>query len=150
MSTQSWREHYSLLTDGVPAEAWHPAAEGEAAWVVLSASAQEVAREGSLPQEGVLSQAPLGDYDVIELSVFAKPCARIRWRYDGEEGGALSEVQAVAGADIDAPTRAALVEAALDELWQEGGEEVFTVVPAEQEEQYTGAGWSVLERVSRG
>lgn len=147
---QSWREHFTLLSDGEPGESWRPAADGNDAWVVLEAAPQDVTRTGSLPAEGMLSQAPLGDYDVIELSVFAKPAARIRWRYDDEEGGAISEVLPVGGVEIAASTRAALVEAALDELWQEGGETVWTVVPEAQAADYLAAGWQQRERVTRG
>ncbi len=150
MSTQSWRDHFTLLSDGEPAEAWCAAADGEEAWVVLEAAPQDVVRTGELPAEGVLSQAPLGDYDVIELSVFAKPAARIRWRSDEEEGGAISEVAPVGGVEIADATRAALVEAALDELWQEGAERVWTVIPEAQAAGYLAAGWEQRERVTHG
>lgn len=156
MTQDQWREGYSVLSDGEDAAQWVPAQQNEAdAWVVLSADPQAVSRVGALPSEGVLAQAPLGDYDVIELSVFDHPVARVRWTamLDGEglaQAGALSLVERVGQGGLpDSAVVPVLVEAGLDEAWQGGAELVTTLVPAVQVPMYVDAGWVMAEAVRR-
>lgn len=140
-----------MLQDGADAAAWHPTVPGEEEWVALRAAPQDVERVGVMPAEGVLSMAPMGEYDVIELSVFAHPTARVRWRFDEEETGAIGWVSPVGdAAEPSAAVVAVLVEAALDEAWQEGAETATTLVPAAAAAAYEAAGWKRVEEVSRG
>lgn len=162
MTQVQWREGYSVLSDGADAGQWVPAQQGDPdAWVVLSADPQAVSRVGAMPSEGVLAQAPLGEYDVIELSVFDHPVARVRWtsQLDGDgsaqagvlaQAGALSHVERVGQGGLpDSAVVPVLVEAALDEAWQGGAEVVTTLVPAAQAPMYVDAGWVVAEAVRR-
>lgn len=161
MLQEQWRQGFSVLSDGGDAEQWVPVGTGsgpvgagvdvapgadQELWLALSADPQEVRRVGVLPAEGVLAQAPLGDYDVIELSVFDHPVARLRWTAQ-----ALGQVERVGESALpDDAVVPVLVEAALDEAWQDGAEVVTTLVPSGQAPLYKDAGWTVVESVRRG
>lgn len=156
MMQDQWRQGFVILSDGEPAEQWMPTEPNDPqAWMALSADPQAVRRVGSVPAEGVLAQAPLGEYDVIELSVFDHPVARVRWTVgmdgDGSGGaGALSQVEAVGDGTLPDPAVVpVLVEAALDEAWQGGAEVVTTLVPAPMAPLYVDAGWTLVEAVRR-
>lgn len=153
MATEQWRAAWSTLHDGEEAAVWGVTpGEGEDTWSVLGIRPEQGSREAAMPAEGVLSEAPLGDYDVIELSVFAHPVARVRWCVDETEGvGGLSEVQRWGDSELgDDAVIPVLVEAALDELWQAGAETVTTLVPSPLSALYVRAGWEVIATVARG
>lgn len=150
MADLQWREAWSVLVGAEGEQAWGPSRGGAPVWVALSADPSAVERVGEMPAEGVLSQAPLETFDVIELSVFAQPVARVNWLVDRENSvGAVGQVEAVRQGDVlDDATAAILTEAALDEAWQEGAEVVTTVVPEAQAEAWLARGWERIEAVS--
>lgn len=148
-----WEAGFSILHDGEES-VWRSTATDEAdAWAVLAAAPREVRRVAVMPAEGVVSEAPLGDYDVLELSIFAKPAARVRWWVDEgaeESWGMVSEVIPAEGSEAEPGTVGpVLVEGALDELWQAGADRVVTVVPAAQAAAYEAAGWERTDTVVR-
>lgn len=136
---QFWLEGYAVLGDGTDPE--------QASGVVLTVDPSEVAVEAPMPPNAVLAEAPMGEYDVLELAVFDSPVARVRFcvHEDGEVGS-VSAVQRVGESDLaDAAVVPVLVQAALEELWRSGAEQVATVVPQEQEQIYLEDGWSPAE-----
>lgn len=146
-----WEAGFSILHDGEEF-AWSSTADDAVgALAVLAAAPQDVSRVGVMPAEGVISAAPLGEYDVLELSIFAKPAARVRWWVDQdaeESWGMVSEVLAAEGSGAEpGEVGPVLVEAALDELWQEGADRVLTVVPVAQAPSYEAAGWERTDTV---
>lgn len=115
--------------------------DDEDAVAVLVAVPDQVDRLASMPAEGVLSEAPMGDYDVFELSVFARPVARVRWCVD-EDMGIIGAVTRVGDSELpDDEVVPVLVEAALDEATQDGADVVVAVVPAGITGPYQRAGW---------
>lgn len=148
MSTNAWREDWSVLNDG--AQDVPPSPSGDGGWVALTADPQQVERVGRMPADAVLAEAPMGDYDVLELAVFDHPVARVRFLvHDDAAAGAVGDVERVGENDLpDDAVVPVLVEAALDEAWQGGAETVTTLVPAERADLYLRAGWREIERVA--
>jgi hypothetical protein len=138
----AWEQGYFRLT-GQHLNWVEASAEDEGALSVVEVDPQEADRLGVMPNEGVVSEAPMGEYDVLELSVFAKPVAQIRWFVEGDLG-LIGQVIRVAESDLpDDEVLPVLVEAALDEAWREGADHVVTLVPASVTGPYQRAGWRV-------
>ncbi|MGO2632566.1 MAG: hypothetical protein ACTH9H_02295 [Galactobacter sp.] len=139
---QAWEQGYHRLT-GKRLEWVEASPEDEAALAVVEVDPQAADRLSVMPKEGVLSEAPMGEYDVFELSVFARPVAQIRWCVDGDLG-LIGSVIRVGDSDLaDDEVLPVLVEAALDEAWQAGADHVVTLVPARVTGPYQRAGWQV-------
>lgn len=142
-----WREAQARLTG--EDHAWVSVPEdAEDAMAVLVVEPERAARLAVAPVEGVLSEAPMGDYDVLELSVFAHAVARVRW-FEEDGIGAIGAVTRVGDSDLpDDEVIPVLVEAALDEAWQEGASLVSTVAPTRVMGAYLRAGWRLVETVA--
>jgi hypothetical protein len=138
----TWERGYCRLTGESPN--WtHASVEDDGALSVVEVDPQEADRLAVMPNEGVLSEAPMGEYDVFELSVFAHPVARIRWCVEGELG-LIGQVIRVGDSDLpDDEVVPVLVEAALDEAWHAGADHVVTLVDAKLTGPYQRAGWQV-------
>lgn len=138
----TWERGYHRLT-GKHLNWVESAPEDEGALSVVEVDPQAADRLGVMPNEGVLSEAPMGDYDVFELSVFARPVAQIRWCVDGDVG-LIGPVIRVGDSDLaDDEVLPVLVEAALDEAWQAGADRVVALVPAKVVGPYQRAGWQI-------
>jgi hypothetical protein len=141
-----WHEPYARIME--EDHEWQPASlDDEGALAVLQVVPDDADHLAVMPAEGVLSEAPMGDYDIFELSVFAHPVARLRWCV--EDGvGVFGPVTRVGDSDLpDDAVVPVLVEAALDEAWQEGAEVIVAVVPTGVRGAYQRAGWQLKETV---
>lgn len=170
MSSEYWKNAWAVLNGAKP-ESIEEASSG-ASHVVMKVSPQELA-EPAAASNSVITHAPMGDYDVVEVAIFDQPAARIRWVADPDEGaGMIGAVKALPGnhfrtgntsdaaesADGADDAEAALQQmqavvqqlrfAAADEAWNAGADEVYTVVKTSEKEALAEAGWEEVAEVS--
>ena len=94
----------------------------------------------ALPAEYSMSEAPLEDYDVVELSHFDRPVARARIAF-GDGFAVLGPVLPVDGAEVTPDHEAAVLAAAAEQAYIEGAATVYAPVPDEAVERYERLGW---------
>ncbi|MDR7294504.1 hypothetical protein [Pseudoglutamicibacter albus] len=169
MSSEYWKNAWAVLNGAKP-ESIEEASSG-ASHVVMKVSPQELA-EPAAASNSVITHAPMGDYDVVEVAIFDQPAARIRWVADPDEGaGMIGTVKALPGnhfrtgntggadggesaddAEAARQQMQAVVQqlrfAAADEAWNAGADEVYTVVKTSEKEALAEAGWEEVAEVS--
>ena len=167
VSSEYWKNAWAVLNGAKP-ESIEEASSG-ASHVVMKLSPQELA-EPAAASNSVITHAPMGDYDVVEVAIFDQPAARIRWVADPDEGaGMIGAVKALPGnhfrtgntsdaaesadgAEAARQQMQAVVQqlrfAAADEAWNAGADEVYTVVKTSEKEALAEAGWEEVAEVS--
>ncbi|WP_141739845.1 hypothetical protein [Arthrobacter sp. HMSC06H05] len=95
MSSEYWKNAWAVLNGAKP-ESIEEASSG-ASHVVMKVLPQELAEPAAV-SNSVITHAPMGDYDVVEVAIFDQPAARIRWVADPDEGaGMIGAVKALPG-----------------------------------------------------
>lgn len=159
VSSEYWKQAWAVLNGSQPGNIAE--ASADASHVLLKVSPQDFA-EPATASNAVVTHAPMGDYDVVEVAIFDQPAARIRWVADAEEGaGMIGSVKALPGKHFDADTDGAedarrqldavvqqLRFAAADEAWNAGADELFTVVKAGEKDALVEDGWEVVAEVT--
>ncbi|WP_141742481.1 hypothetical protein [Arthrobacter sp. HMSC08H08] len=167
MSSEYWKNAWAVLNGAKP-ESIEEASSG-ASHVVMKVLPQELAEPAAV-SNSVITHAPMGDYDVVEVAIFDQPAARIRWVADPDEGaGMIGAVKALPGnhfrtgnasdaaesadgAEAARQQMQAVVQqlrfAAADEAWNAGADEVYTVVKTSEKEALAEAGWEEVAEVS--
>jgi len=125
-----WRPLWARLHDGHPQE---PAA-------LVVAAPSDVNLQPTLPSEYSISEAPLEDCDVVELSRFDSPLARGKVAF-GDGFAVLGPVLPVKEAEVAPEHEAAVLAAAAEQAYIEGAETLYAPVPEEAVRRYERLGW---------
>lgn len=154
MSGDYWKQAWAVLNGSQPEDIAE--ASADASHVLLKVSPQDLA-EPAPASNAVVTHAPMGDYDVVEVAIFDQPAARIRWVADGDEGaGMISSVKALPGKHFGADDAQRQLDAvvqqlrfaAADEAWKAGADELYTVVKAGEKDALVEDGWEVVTEVT--
>lgn len=124
------------------------AADGAADATVLAIATTEVPQPPKLPEGGDISEAPMGEYDVVELTVWGRPAAKGLVAF-GEGVAAIGGFE-FAAEDADGRLGAAVVSALAEEAFLEGAETLVTMVDGDPAAlpAYLAAGWTETGKVS--
>lgn len=154
VSSEYWKQAWAVLNGSQPGNIAE--ASADASHVLLKVSPQDLA-EPATASNAVVTHAPMGDYDVVEVAIFDQPAARIRWVADAEEGaGMIGSVKALPGKHFDSDDARQQLEAvvqqlrfaAADEAWNAGADELYTVVKAGEKDALIEDGWEVVAEVT--
>ncbi|WP_102158190.1 hypothetical protein [Zhihengliuella halotolerans] len=130
MSTHDWAPLWEQLESDRPDDA-----------ALLRAATLEVGSPRKLPEEYALFEAPLADYDIVELTVFDRPVARGRVAY-GDGFAVVAPVLPVHDDDALGPEHiGAVIERLADNAHAEGAETVYALVPPDAVEHYRAFGF---------
>ncbi len=131
-TAHDWQPLWDRLNDG---DGTPPAG------VLMTAPPGDVNGAPALESEFGVLEAPLEDYDVVELVRFDRPVARGRVAF-GEGFAVLGPVRAVDDDEV-APDHEAVVLARLaEEAFVEGAAIVYAPVDAAAAERYEALGWT--------
>lgn len=121
---------------------------GPADATLLAIATEDVPQPPRLPEGGGLSEAPLGEYDAVELTIWGRPAAKGLIAF-GEGVAALGGFEFAAG-DADGTLGAAVVSALAEEAFLEGAEWLVTLVDGDPAEvpAYLAEGWRAAAKVS--
>ncbi|MDQ0259953.1 hypothetical protein [Sinomonas atrocyanea] len=124
------------------------AGTGPADATVLAIATGDVAQPPKLPEGGGLSEAPLGEYDAVELTVWGRPAAKGLIAF-GDGVAAVGGFEFAAD-DADGRLGAAVVSALAEEAFLEGAEWLVTLVSGDPAEvpAYLAEGWREAAKVS--
>jgi hypothetical protein len=114
------------------------APDGNATVFAIPTSA--VDQTASLPEGGGVVGAPLGDFDVVEVTQFGRPAAKARIAF-GENLAVVGRFEFEAGFSAD-ELGPALLAALAEEAFLEGAETIYTVADGNALPSYLGRGWS--------
>lgn len=154
VSGDYWKQAWAVLNGSQPGNIAE--ASADASHVLLKVSPQDLA-EPATASNAVVTHAPMGDYDVVEVAIFDQPAARIRWVADADEGaGMISSVKALPGKHFDAGDAQQQLDAvvqqlrfaAADEAWNAGADELYTVVKAGEKDALIEDGWEIIAEVT--
>lgn len=122
--------------------------DGAADARLLVIATADVPQPPRLPEGGGLSEAPLGDYDAVELTVFGRPAAKGRIAF-GDGVAAIGAFEFAAD-DADGSLGAAVVSALAEEAFLEGAEWIVSAVDGGSGDlpAYLNQGWHVAARLS--
>jgi hypothetical protein len=120
----------------------------DGAATVFSIPTSDVDQAPSLPDGGDVVEAPLGPFDVVEVTLFGRPAAKGRIAFgDGLAVVGRFEFEAGFTPDDFGP---ALLSALAEEAFLEGAETIYTVVEGESLPPFLGHGWSEAGRLRQG
>lgn len=121
---------------------------GPADATLLAIATGDVPQPPRLPEGGGLSEAPLGEYDAVELTIWGRPAAKGLIAF-GEGVAAIGGFDFAAG-DADGSLGAAVVSALAEEAFLEGAEWLVTLVDGDPAEvpAYLAQGWREVAKVS--
>lgn len=121
---------------------------GAADAIVLAIPTGDIPQPPKLPEGGGISEAPLGEYDVVELTVWGRPAAQGRIAF-GDGVAAIGGFGFTAD-DADGSLGAAVVSALAEEAFLEGAEWLVTIVEGDpaQTPAFLAAGWSEAGKLS--
>lgn len=121
---------------------------GTADATVLAIATGDIPQPPTLPEGGAMSEAPLGDYDVAELTVWGRPAVKGRIAY-GDGVAAIGGFEFAAD-DPDGRLGAAVVSALAEEAFLEGAGWLVTIVDGEAAETpaFLGGAWREAAKVS--
>ncbi|KGF20477.1 hypothetical protein HMPREF2128_05235 [Pseudoglutamicibacter albus DNF00011] len=133
VSSEYWKNAWAVLNGAKP-ESIEEASSG-ASHVVMKVSPQELA-EPAAASNSVITHAPMGDYDVVEVAIFDQPAARIRWVADPDEGaGMIGAVKALPGNHFRTGNTSDAAESADNTDGADGGESADDAEAARQQMQ---------------
>lgn len=120
---------------------------GSADATILAIATGEVPQPPKLPEGGGISEAPLGEYDVVELTIWGRPAAQGRIAF-GDGVAAIGGFGFTAD-DADGSLGAAVVSALAEEAFLEGAEWLVTLVEGDPASvpAYLAQGWSEAAKV---
>ncbi|MDQ4500921.1 hypothetical protein [Sinomonas sp. ASV322] len=122
-----------------------PVASGEA--VVFAIRTSDVDPSPVLPEGADVIEAPLGEYDVVELTLFGRPAAKARIAY-GDGIAAVGRFEFQQG-QLPEQLAPGLLAALAQEAFAEGAETLYTVAEGTEQPPYLGPGWSEAGRLRR-
>jgi hypothetical protein len=108
--------------------------------VLLTASTAAIAEAYALPEDAQLASAPMGDFDVAEISVFDHPVCSGRISV-GENAAVIGNLRAETPQDRDA-YEPALLGALAEEAYLHGAHTLFLIIEPGESERFVGAGWT--------
>ena len=122
--------------------------QGPAEATILAIATEDIPQPPRLPEGGGLSEAPLGDYDAVELTIFGRPAAKGLVAF-GDGIAAIGSFEFTAD-DADGRLGAAVVSALAEEAFLEGAEWLVTIVDGDPARipAYLGQGWAEAGKVS--
>lgn len=126
-----WQPLWERLNDGGPVPP---------GGVLMTAPPDEVNDAPALESEFGVLEAPLEDYDVVELVRFDRPVARGRVAF-GEGFAVLGPVLAVGGSGVAAGHEAVVLARLAEEAFVEGAAVIYAPVEAAAAERYEALGW---------
>lgn len=123
---------------------------GNADATVLAIATGDVPQPPRLPEGGGISEAPLGEYDVVELTIWGRPAAQGRIAFG--DGIAAIGGFGFAADDADGRLGAAVVSALAEEAFLEGAEWLVTIVEGDsaQTPAFLAEGWAEAGKLSVG
>ncbi|MDP9886170.1 hypothetical protein J2W21_003695 [Sinomonas atrocyanea] len=121
---------------------------GPADATVLAIATADVSQPPKLPEGGGLAEAPLGEYDAVELTIWGRPAAKGLIAF-GEGVAAIGGFEFAAD-DADGRLGAAVVSALAEEAFLEGAEWLVTLVDGDPAKvpAYLADGWREAAKVS--
>ncbi|GAB3286057.1 hypothetical protein GCM10027449_32280 [Sinomonas notoginsengisoli] len=121
---------------------------GSADATVLAIPTGDVPQPPKLPEGGGISEAPLEEYDVVELTIWGRPAAQGRIAFG--DGVAAIGGFGFAADDADGRLGAAVVSALAEEAFLEGAEWLVTVIDGDPAAipPYLAQGWTEAAKVS--
>ncbi|MEA5454323.1 hypothetical protein SPF06_06275 [Sinomonas sp. JGH33] len=122
-----------------------PEEAGEAA--VFRIATSEVDEAPALPEGADLVEAPLGAYDIVELTLFGRPAAKARIAF-GNGIAAVGRFEFEPGQSPD-QLGPGLLSALAQEAFAEGAETIYTVADGTEQPPYLGPGWTEAGRLRR-
>jgi|GEM_PF-2268350 len=131
-STHDWKPLWARLSDGE---------ETTPAGVLMTAPPGDVNDAPALESEFGVFEAPLEDYDVVELVRFDRPVARGRVAF-GEGFAVVSPVRAVDAGEVSADHEAVVLARLAEEAFVEGAAVVYAPVDAAAAARYEALGWT--------
>ncbi|BCT76068.1 hypothetical protein SCMU_19100 [Sinomonas cyclohexanicum] len=124
--------------------------EGAADATVLAIATGDIPQPPKLPEGGGISEAPLGAYDAVELTLFGRPAAKGHIAF-GDGIAAIGGFEFTAD-DADGRLGAAVVSALAEEAFLEGAEWLVTIVPGDPAKvpSFLAQGWTEAAKLSAG
>ncbi|MGK3647165.1 hypothetical protein [Pseudarthrobacter enclensis] len=130
--THDWRPVWARLHEG---------SGGQEPEALVLAVPGDVNLPPALPSEFALIEAPMEDYDIVELSRFDRPLARVMLSF-GDGFAVLGPVLAVGEGEILPEHEAAVLAAAAEEAYIEGASILYAPVPKAAVQRYEQLGWT--------
>jgi hypothetical protein len=113
--------------------------------VLLTASTPEIAAAHSLPENAQVASAPMGDYDVAEISVFDHPVCGGRISV-GDAAAVIGNLRFETPQDRDTYEPALLATLA-EEAYLHGAHTLILIVDPDESGRYLASGWAAAGRV---
>lgn len=111
----------------------------------LTAATAEIAAAHSLPENAQVASAPMGDYDVAEISVFDHPVCGGRISV-GEQAAVIGNLRFETPQDRD-DYEPALLATLAEEAYLHGAHTLILIVDPGETDRYLGSGWTAAGRV---
>ncbi|WP_255769126.1 hypothetical protein [Pseudarthrobacter sulfonivorans] len=127
------------------AEAQQQGLSASGEYVLLTAATAEIAAAHSLPEDAQVASAPMGDYDVAEISVFDHPVGGGRISV-GEAAAVIGNLRYETPQDRDAYEPALLATLA-EEAYLHGAHTLILIVDLDEADRFLGSGWTEAGRV---
>jgi hypothetical protein len=118
--------------------------QGSEPAALVVAAPEEVNRQPAMPSEYSISEAPMEEYDIVELSEFDRPLARGRVAF-GDGFAVLGPVLPVKEAQVAPEHEAMVLAAAAEQAYIEGAETLYAPVPEDAVQRYERLGWKRVD-----
>lgn len=110
--------------------------------VLLEADTEDLDLVPHLPANANMAEAPMENYDAVEVALFDRPVARGRMNV-GEDSAVLAMLSVDADAEPAGDYEQAMIAALGEEAFLHGADTLFLVAPADQAERVAAVpGWS--------